>query len=217
MRHAKLILALAAASLGAPGVSAPAPATSAEASARAVAILARTKTTKATYAVYLWNRINRAGEAPREEWSAEFHSGDHHRVETPRDRLVANCRTGEGWAYSVETGTSFDGPWIARTACGIDTNSDFLSAEWQEALATPFGAADRVQLVTSDLVKRYDVSGDGVLLGTVYTDNSRAKTVRLVNCAVALERALPARGMFDRASLARSYVPERYRRPPAAR
>jgi hypothetical protein len=196
---------------------APSAATAKDTGAKALAILARTKTATGTYALYLWNRLTPPDGPPREEWSAEFNAGDLHRVETPRDRLVANCRTGEGHAYSVETGQSFEGPWIARTACGVDTNAPFASAAWEGEMATPFGQADRVRIVTAELVRRYDVSRDGILLGTVYSDNSADRMVRLINWPIAVERTLPASGIFDRPSLARSYVPDRYKRAPSQR
>jgi hypothetical protein len=168
-----------------------------------------------TYSLYLWNWVTPPGEPPSEGWSAEFHSGELHRVETPRDRLVANCRTGTGFAYSIESGRILEGEWIARTACGIDTNTTFAAAEWKGLVQTPFGPADRIRIVTSELIRRYDVSPGGVLLGTTFYDNSPGETERLVNWAVAVENRLPARDMFDKASLDRSFVPERYKRSPA--
>jgi hypothetical protein len=51
------------------------------------AVVDRTKSTRATYAIYTWIRISRLGQPPHEEWSAEFNSGALHRVETPRDRV----------------------------------------------------------------------------------------------------------------------------------
>jgi hypothetical protein len=212
MRMIRSVLALAL-SVSSPAAPAPAPAAG-EANAKVLEVLTRTKTTTKTYALYLWNRITPPGGAPIEEWSAEFHSGDLHRVETPHDRLVANCRTGAGFAYSMETGRSSEGAWIARTACGIDTNRPFLSAEWQGRVQTPSGEADRVTIVTAELVRRYDISPDGVILATRFADNAPGEAVRLVNWAVAVEAALPAPDIFDRASLARSVVPERYKQPP---
>ena len=222
MHRIRPVAALAALLLTAAGGAAPVPAPPAptaqqETAARAAAILARTKTVTATYALYMWNRLTRPDGPAGEEWSAEFNEGDLHRVETPRDRLVANCRTGDGHAYSVETGESFEGPWIARTACGVDTNTPFVSAAWEGEVPTPFGPADRVRVVTAQMIRRYDVSRDGILLGTVLSDNSPDRTIRLINWAVAVDRTLPASGMFDSASLARSYVPDGYKRAPSPR
>jgi hypothetical protein len=214
---AALLVAAPAAAAAPPAAAPPAAEPSPEAAAKALTVLARTKTVTGTYALYMWNRLTPPEGPAYEEWSAEFNAGDLHRVETPHDRLVANCRTGEGYAYSVETGRSSDGAAIARTACGIDTNAPFLSAVSQGEVATPFGRADRVQVTTAQLVRRYDVSRDGILLATVYEENTPEHPVRLANWAVGLERALPEPGMFDRASLARSYVPAHYKRSPPAK
>lgn len=54
-------------------------------------VIDRSKATQATYAVYNWNELPRDGQLVQ-EWSAEFHSGDKHRVETLRDRLIADCK-----------------------------------------------------------------------------------------------------------------------------
>ena len=179
-------------------------------------IVARTKTTTGPYALYLWNRLTLTGEAPLEEWSAEFRSGDLHRVETPRDRIVANCRTGTGFAYSVETGQTDDGAWIARAACGINTNVPFQAIEWQGRVQTKFGPADRIRIVAGDLIRRYDVSPEGVLLRTVFWENGPGEAQQLVGWAVGVEKALPDDDMFSRASLKRSAVPARYKRAPQA-
>lgn len=53
--------------------------------------IALTRETRATYSVFFWNVITRPGSPAQAEWSAEFHKGALHRVETPRDRIVANC------------------------------------------------------------------------------------------------------------------------------
>lgn len=186
-----------------------------ETSRAAMEVLMRTKRTKATYSLYLWNRMTDAGKSTREEWSAEFHSGDLHRVETPRDRLVANCRMGTGFAFSAVTGRSYEGAWIAATACGIDSNTPLDSLAWEGTVKTSFGPADRVRVVAGDLVRSYDVSPDGILLATVYSDRGSGEAVRLVNWATGVEKKLPEKDIFSRASLKRSVVPERFKQAPA--
>ena len=84
--------------------SAPAMAETPGDTAKVAAIIARTKLTRTTYAAYFWNRIERAGQAPVEEWSAEFNAGPRHRVETPRDRVVADCAAQSGSAWSIARG-----------------------------------------------------------------------------------------------------------------
>ena len=179
-------------------------------------ILARTKTTRTTYSLYGWNRVTLTAGTAEEGWAAEFHSGNLHRVETARDRVVANCKTGKGFGYSVETKKPYEGAWIARTACGIDTNTPFEAVEWQGIVQTAFGPVDRIRIVAGKLVRRYDVSPEGILLGAVFSDNEPGEPRRLLNWAVAVEKTLPGKDIFSRASLRRSVVPERYKRPPAS-
>jgi len=53
--------------------------------------IALTRNTTATYSVFAWNIITRSNKPTEQEWSAEFHQGALHRVETPRDRIIADC------------------------------------------------------------------------------------------------------------------------------
>ena len=66
-----------------------------EIDAGAAEVIDLTRTTSTTYSVYTWNRLTLPGAAPFEEWAAEFHDGHFHRVETPRDRIVAAAVTSE--------------------------------------------------------------------------------------------------------------------------
>lgn len=192
----------------------PAPQPSSGNEARVLEVLERTKITRVTYSLYIWNRITPPGEEAREEWSAEFHSGELHRVETPRDRVIANCRTLTGTAISLETGERIEGPSVARVACGINTNRRFSAVEWLGTIQTRFGAADRLRLIDDELIRQYDVSRDGVLLGTVFAVNRPGEPAVLTASAVAVKGDLPERDMFDVESLSRSVVPDRYRQPP---
>ncbi len=175
------------------------------------AVVDRSKTTTATYATYSWNKIVRDGH-PVEEWAAEFHTGDFHRVETPRDRLVADCAAQTGIAREVATGKLFRGPGVARAACGINTNKPFLESEWQGLVQTPFGAADRLRLVDSDDVRTYDISPQGVILASTYAKKTGGSS--LDARAVAVLPTLPDPEMFNEASLDRSYVPDRFKVAP---
>jgi len=176
-------------------------------------VVDRTKTTRATYAVYTWNELSRDG-ATVQEWAAEFHSGDKHRVETPRDRLVADCKAQTGSGLTPATGDTIDGPAVARAACGINTNKTFLAVEWKGQVETPFGMADRVRLVDKDDIRTYDVSPSGVIVHATYARNTPDAPVELISEAVGVLPDLPAPDMFDKASLARSYVPDRFKAAP---
>jgi hypothetical protein len=188
-----------------------------ESTLKALAILDRTKKVTTTYSVYLWNRITQPGAEPVEEWSAEFHSGDLHRVETPRDRIVADCRAGTGILFSVPNDAFARGPHVANAACGINMNSTILKVEWVGTVKTRFGEAQRIRVVDRDFVRQYDVSREGVLLGSTYTENRPDGRMVIQTEAVGYEAALRDAATFDPASLDKSFVPEDYRRAPDQR
>ena len=213
-RWAALLLAAVAAPVA--GCAAQNPADR-ERQERAVEVLTRTKETRTPYSLFLWTRVTPPGEAPREEWSAEFHSGHLHRVETPNVRLVADCRAGTGTAIQLDTGETTEGPEVARVGCGINTNRSFDRAEHDGVIQTAFGPADRVRLIDEEMIREYDVSKDGVLVRTKFRANSEGQPQILLAETAALLREEPDPAMFDLESLERSFVPETYRRAPAPR
>ena len=79
---------------------------------------------------------------------------------------------------------------------------------------TALGEAERIELTDAVNIRRYDVSRDGVLLRTVYAAHAPNRPVVLVVDGVALLPTVPDPAMFDERSLARSYVPDRYRTRP---
>ena len=176
-------------------------------------VVDRSKTTRTTYALYNWNELSRDGKSVQ-EWGAEFHAGDRHRVETPRDRLIADCKAMTGTAYSLETGETFENPAVALAACGINTNKAFTAAEWEGQVKTPFGMADRVRLTDKDNIRTYDISPSGVILRSTYATHDAKAPLELSSEAVGVLDELPAPDMFDKASLSRSYVPDRFKTTP---
>ena len=86
--------------------------------AKVEAIIARSKLTRATYAVYFWNKMQHPDQPVVEEWSAEFNADSLHRVETPRDRVIADCAVQKGMHLSLPTGNIVTGPQVAAEACG---------------------------------------------------------------------------------------------------
>ena len=180
---------------------------------KAIAILNRTKTTAATYALYSWNKITPVDKLSFEEWSAEFNDGPLHRVETPRDRVVANCVERSGFYYSPTTGKTFSGPAVAGSACGINTDKPIISIRYIGRVVDPGGAADRVEVVDADNIRTYDVTSDGILIRTIYALNSAKKPIVLDVETAAIIRALPQQDIFDAASLRLSVVPDEYKKP----
>lgn len=178
------------------------------------AIIARSKLTQATYAIYFWNRIEHPGQQPVEEWSAEFNSGNLHRVETPRDRVIADCQAPTGTYLSLATGQVITGAQVAGVACGINTNFQFLKMESLGRVTSRFGDADRVRLTDANNIRTYDISDDGIILRTVFqTNDARHLTVLIVETVEILNR-LPNPSMFDESSLKESFVPNRFREAP---
>lgn len=201
---AGLILTAAACSPPAKPVSDP----------RVDAVLERSRTTKATYAVYAWVRVERPNEDPTEEWSTEFHSGDKHRVETPAERVVADCAAETGKALTIATGEMLEGPEFARAACGVNSNKPFLEKAYVGSRETPTGRVDRIRLTDPDLIRIYDIDQNGVIVGTTFKLRRENNRTVLSVLKTVVESELPASDMFDEASLQRSVVPERYKVAP---
>lgn len=178
-----------------------------DSSVAASAVLERTKTTTATYSMYLWNRVTNPGKPIFEEASAEFHKGDLHRVETPRDRIVANCRARTGFYLSVESGEIIEGSKVAAAACGINTNFPFRSIELLSDIATRFGTAQRVRAVDAENVREYDVLKNGALVRTTYTENPPGGSLLIRTHAIRLDATVPDDAMFTRESLTKRYLP----------
>jgi hypothetical protein len=178
----------------------------------AIVIIARTRATVATYSVYSWNRVTRPGEKPFEEWSAEFHKHDFHRVETPRERLIADCSSKVGVALSVETGKVVNGSSIAEAACGVQANSKIVAATNDGVRATPFGPADLITVRDPENVRTYEVLENGVIVGaTIATLDG----VRLLTMQAIAVSDTARDDIFSVASLDRSAVPGEFQQAPA--
>lgn len=188
------------------------PATAGEDNAAALAVLERTKTASATYTIHIWNRVTNPNEPAFEEASAEFHKGELHRIETPRDRVVADCRAQTGAHLSVETGEITEGPRIAAFACGINTNFPMLSIELLPDVETKFGVAQRVRVTDKQNIREYSILENGALAKTTYTENRPDGQVLIVAEAILLDDRVPENMMFDKASLERRYLPANVQR-----
>jgi hypothetical protein len=172
-------------------------------------ILARTRTTKVTYALYTWYQLPNMPQ--KEDWGAEFNSGDLHRVETPLHRVVANCATGIGTHLFVTTGEVSTGAGWAKSACGINANKPLLAADFLGSHMTKYGKVDRVRVVDKDDIRFYDVTSDGVLLYAKTLTNAPGQSLELDTLASVIVRKPLPPAMFTVDSLKRSYVPAEYR------
>jgi hypothetical protein len=177
----------------------------------AMQIIEKTRTTRATYSVFNWNVITPPGSDPVEEWSAEFHKGTLHRVETPRDRLVANCEEMTGTHLNVANGEIIERPEIARAACGVQANSRILSAEFVGQEDSRFGTIDRIELRDPQNVRTYAIAANGAIVGS--TIELKDGAVLLDSKAVAMLDTTP-QDIFTVESLSKSAVPKEFRAAP---
>lgn len=189
------------------GVAAGAPEPSV--SEEAQTLIDLTRETQATYTLVTWNRITHPDGRVTDEWSAEFHDGVHHRVESPRDRMIADCAAMTGTYVRMGSAKMIEGASVARAACGVQANSVILSARIAGKRETRFGPATHLIVVDADYIRTYDVAANGALLGA--TISGRNGSRRLVNRAVSFTADVPP-DIFSVESLGKSAVPERLRK-----
>jgi hypothetical protein len=182
---------------------------------RALPVLERTKTTRATYALYSWAWVEDADGGNRDGWLAEFHRGGLHRVETPDVRVVADCDAQTGTAVDVRSGERSTGRHFALIACGINTARPMREATWLGSGPSRFGPVDRLRIVDDEEERFYAVDRDGILVGAeIHTPGGGWC---LQSEPLAVERSLPEGDLFSVVSLDRSFVPEHFRRAPERR
>jgi hypothetical protein len=181
--------------------------------AEVASVIALTRETQSIYSAYFWNKITPDGIAPIEEWSAEFHSGHQHRVETPRDRIIADCKAMTGVHLNVETGEIIEGAKVAKVACGINANPKILSTRKYTNMMTRYGEAFRIEINDSEFRRTYDVSKEGILMAATIRDAGVGGKMRLINKATYISRKLPKGDIFSVDSLYGSVVAERFKKP----
>lgn len=184
-----------------------------EVEAGAAEVIDLTRTTTATYSVYTWNRLTLPDEAPFEEWAAEFHDGHLHRVETPRDRIVADCAAGTGTYLNLVTGEEVRGPEVAKAACGVQAHATILAAREETGGRGSFGAFRRIRLRDPRNIRTYDVAPNGAIVGATIADANGKP--QLASQAIAMHDRVPP-NIFSEESLEFSAVPDEFRTPLAA-
>lgn len=173
------------------------------------AVLALTRTTKATYAVCTWNVVTPSADVQVKEWAAEYHQGDRHRVETPRDRIIANCATGEAQHLDVRTGAVSTSPSLAAAACGVDANRKLMAKQFLgRETGGRYGPVSRIAVEDDGNRRTYDVLDDGAIIAATIRDNVEDETERLNSAALSYSHRLPEADIFSTASLGRSVVTE---------
>ena len=180
-----------------------------ESSKKALEILQKTKSTRATYAVYNRDHVGFPGGKSFVGTSAEFHSGTLHRVETSLGNVIADCEKKFGWSVEFNTGKRSEGEQVANSACGINTNFELNSAEWLGAFDTSFGRVDRIQVRDDDNVRTYDVLHNGALLRATYEPLAEGGA-QVWQETLAVSDRLPSHRMFDPSTLEESFIPADY-------
>src|SRR6185295_8788282 len=179
---------------------------------RADQAITRSRTTTATYALYIWYRVTKPDQNPTEEWSAEFHKGTLHRVETAHVRVVADCAAVMGTYLDVDSGETTTNAQAARVACGVSAAKPIRSTEWLGRSKSRFGPVDHIRVTDDESIRAYDVADNGALVGGSIADPDG--TVRLKLLQVEMLATLPGEDIFSKESLQRSVVPEQYKQRP---
>ena len=171
-------------------------------------IIARTRETSATYSLFSWNIITLPNLPVQEEWAAEFHKGNLHRVETPRDRIVADCLVMTGTYLRLGTGKTTEGPAVARAACGIQANSQVLESRITGSSTGRFGVTHSVLVRDPTNVRTYEVAANGALVAATIDDLESNRLLK--SFAIELSPTAPE-DIFTVESLSRSAVPVEFR------
>jgi hypothetical protein len=214
MRRALALLLICA--LAGPALAKKPRPTKRPADPRAQEVFDRTKAIEATYALYDWNwRRGNDGHVSL-HWSAEFHRGSLHRMETPHLRAVADCSARKGTLVEVPSGRTESHAWIANAICGIRSDKIMYSLEYVGRRNSRFGPIDTIR-VTELLNERfYGVNQAGIIVAAEYFSTDSALKGCVQTEPLAVEKELPAADMFSVESLARSFVPEKYQKGPEA-
>jgi hypothetical protein len=175
-------------------------------SINADAVIARTKHPAHDYSLFQWTNVTTGDGRLYSFWAAEFHQGSLHRVETPMDRIVADCAAMTGTHYSEVTGETTTGRAAAETACGIDmTGAE--GAEYLGRRESDYGILDAIEIARDGQRRTYWISPEGVIIRSQFARAGEATSWVLRNWAIRLELASPNAEMFTASSLTKTYVP----------
>lgn len=213
MRRALLLLLLCALSGPAPAKKRPA---RIPADPKAQEVFDRTKAIRATYAIYDWNWRRGGDGRVSLHWSAEFHRGSSHRMETPDLRAVADCSTRQATLLEIRTGSTQSHAWIANAICGIRSDRIVHSLEWVGRKDSRLGPVDTIRLTDLLNERFYTVDSTGIIVATEYFSRDAALKGCVQTEPQAIEKDLPAADIFSVDSLRESVVPEKYRKGPEA-
>jgi hypothetical protein len=180
----------------------------------AEAVVDRTRYTTATYAVYLWgSAVGEDGKA-EEHWSAEFHSGDWHRMDGPNMRVIANCRTHVGYFHDVATGETTNAPNAYRGSCGIYDAPNVINVALLPQITGGGQRLDQVEVTDAKFVRLYAIDQRGVIVGSDWMATNGSAAPCIKTRALAVLSTLPEADIFSKESIGKSIVPSRYQSAP---
>jgi len=178
---------------------------------KAQAAVNRSRNPTADYSVFTWNEANTPDRGRVSEWSAEFHRGQLHRVETPLNRIIADCGKQIGTWLDVTTGKRVAGVRVAKAACGVNANASVSATRFLGEQRGRFGLVDRVELTDADGIRTYDIDDAGAIVAATITGADGTLHLK-ADATARLPRA--DEDIFSEGSLERSAVPNQYRLKP---
>jgi len=170
------------------------------------AVLDRSRSTRANYSVVVTAEVS-WDENRWTETQAEYQQGPLHRVEVARTRILANCDTGRAYVYDVRAGHLVAPPPSGTGACGVDINADqVMSGRLLEPVTGSYGRADVIELTGVNFIRRYAVTGDGIIVATAYVPRRPDVHFSMRTVTVAVTRGRQNPEMFDPRSLDRAFA-----------
>lgn len=180
------------------------------------AVLARTKTTSATYASYGWMTSRDGSGSNEDSWASEFHSGDWHRIENRWRHVLANCRTHDLFEYEVATGELKRGKDADSSACGITLDGGIDSVvRLASVKSNLYGKLDAIRVTDERRVRRYQVDTRGILVRVDWRARDGSQFPCLDQEPIAILPTLPSKNIFTEKSLAKTVTPEAYQTRPS--
>jgi len=169
------------------------------------AVIDRSFATHASYGVVM--RVEVVLDGRRfEDISAEFHQGAMHRVENGLRRVLINCGSGETATFEVSAGRV-----VSREdqsgACGVAVNADRVqSARMLAPVSGEYGRADVIELTGANYVRRYAVTGDGIIVDNEWVPRRADVGFSIRTLRVEVTRGPQDPSMFVESSLDRGFA-----------
>jgi hypothetical protein len=173
---------------------------------RAEKIIALTRKTQSNFVVISDVFVAIDDMEPQKFVGGEFHSGVHHRIEDPNNRVVANCSTLEGHQLWIPQSKRNHGSDIATGACGIAPTDGAESIKFLGKIVYKFGKADRVQVTIQGYKRTYDVLENGAIVRNIWQKQSAGGPVVYKSAVKTYcTNAMPS-SVFTAASLDAKYL-----------